>query len=76
LTLALIPVAEAVAMALTNPVTFFQQVRTEVSKITWPTRNETIISSIMVLIFVAIISVFFMVTDQVIAWLVTTLLSF
>jgi preprotein translocase subunit SecE len=63
-------------MALTNPVTFFQQVRTEVSKITWPTRNETVISSIMVLIFVAIISIFFMVTDQIIAWLVTTLLSF
>jgi preprotein translocase subunit SecE len=76
LTLASIQVAEAVAMALTNPVTFFQQVRTEVSKITWPTRNETVISSIMVLIFVAIISIFFMVTDQIIAWLVTTLLSF
>jgi preprotein translocase subunit SecE len=63
-------------MALTNPVTFFQQVRTEVSKITWPTRNETIISSIMVLIFVAIVSVFFLVTDQVISWLITTLLAY
>lgn len=62
-------------MALTNPVTFFQQVRTEVSKITWPTRNETIISSIMVLIFVAIVSVFFLVSDEVIGWLITTLLS-
>jgi preprotein translocase subunit SecE len=63
-------------MALTNPVTFFQQVRTEVSKITWPTRNETIISSIMVLIFVAIVRVFFLVTDQVISWLITTLLAY
>jgi preprotein translocase subunit SecE len=62
-------------MALTNPITFFQQVRTEVSKITWPTRNETIISSIMVLVFVALVSVFFLVCDQVIAWIVTTLLS-
>lgn len=63
-------------MALTNPVTFFQQVRTEVSKITWPTRNETIISSIMVLIFVAIVSIFFLVTDQVISWLITTLMAY
>jgi preprotein translocase subunit SecE len=62
-------------MALTNPVTFLQQVRTEVSKITWPTRNETVISTIMVLVFCVLASVFFLLADQVIAWIVTTLLS-
>ena len=63
-------------MALTNPVTFLQQVRTEVGKITWPTRNETVISTIMVLVFVAVASLFFLVCDQIIGWLVTTALSF
>ncbi|MDR3472149.1 MAG: preprotein translocase subunit SecE [Devosia sp.] len=62
-------------MARTNPITFLQQVRTEVSKITWPTRNETVISTIMVLAFCAIASVFFLLTDQIIAWVVTTVLS-
>ena len=62
-------------MALTNPITFFQQVRTEVSKITWPTRNEVLISTLMVLILVALASVFFLAADQVISWLVQLMLS-
>ncbi len=39
-------------MARTNPFVFLQQVRTEVSKVTWPTRKETVITTIMVLIMV------------------------
>jgi preprotein translocase subunit SecE len=62
-------------MARTNPITFFQQVRTEVGKITWPTRNETMVSTIMVLVFCVAASIFFLVTDQVIAWVVTTVLA-
>src|SRR5690606_41173055 len=34
----------------TNPITFFQQVRAETAKVTWPTRRETVISTIMVVI--------------------------
>jgi len=63
-------------MARTNPITFLQQVRTEVAKITWPTRSETVVSTIMVLAFVVIASLFFLLADQVIAWVVTTVLSF
>lgn len=59
----------------TNPITFLQQVRTEVSKVTWPTRNETLISTVMVLVFCAIASLFFLLADQLIAWLVTTVLA-
>jgi preprotein translocase subunit SecE len=62
-------------MALINPITFLQQVRNEVAKVTWPTRNETVISTIMVLVFCALCSVFFLVADLIIAWLVTTVLS-
>ena len=36
----------------TNPFTFLQQVRSETSKVTWPSRRETVISTIMVLIMV------------------------
>ena len=62
-------------MARTNPVTFLQQVRQEVSKVTWPTRNEVLVSTIMVLILVALASIFFLVADQVISWLVQLMLS-
>ena len=62
-------------MARTNPITFFQQVRQEVSKVTWPGRNEVRISSVMVLVLVALASVFFLLADQVISWLVSLMLS-
>ncbi|UYO00516.1 MAG: preprotein translocase subunit SecE [Devosia sp.] len=62
-------------MARTNPVQFFQQVRSEVSKVTWPGRSEVLISSIMVVVLVILASLFFLLADQVISWLVTLMLS-
>lgn len=62
-------------MARTNPITFLQQVRTEVSKVTWPSRNEVLISTVMVLILVALASVFFLLADQMISFLVQLMLS-
>ncbi|WP_185985285.1 preprotein translocase subunit SecE [Aureimonas mangrovi] len=54
----------------TNPFTFFQQVRTEVSKVTWPSRKETMISTIMVLVMVAFAATFFFVADQILGYVV------
>ena len=51
-------------MAKTNPFEFFQQVRTEVSKVTWPTRRETGITTVMVFIMVVVASLFFLAVDQ------------
>jgi len=62
-------------MARTNPITFFQQVRTEVSKVTWPSRNEVLISTAMVLVLVTAASLFFLVADQLISWAVQWMLS-
>lgn len=62
-------------MARTNPITFFQQVRSEVSKVTWPGRNEVVISTIMVLVLMIFASLFFLAADQVISWLVSLMLS-
>lgn len=52
-------------MARPNPMQFLRQVRQEASKVTWPTRKETVISTIMVFIFVAIMAVFFLIVDQI-----------
>jgi preprotein translocase subunit SecE len=62
-------------MAGANPLKFFQEVRQEAGKITWPTRNETMISTLMVLVMVALASVFFLLADQLISWLVQLMLS-
>lgn len=50
-------------MAKTNPGEFVQQVRREVAKVTWPSRRETMVTTLMVFIFVAIASTFFMIVD-------------
>lgn len=62
-------------MAGANPLKFFQEVRQEASKITWPTRNETLISTVMVLVMVILASVFFLAADQIISWLINLMLS-
>ncbi|WP_421759783.1 preprotein translocase subunit SecE [Devosia sp.] len=62
-------------MAALNPIKFLQEVRTEVGKVTWPSRNETMISTVMVLVMVTIASIFFLAADQIIAWGVQLLLS-
>jgi preprotein translocase subunit SecE len=46
-----------------NPTQFWQEVRAEARKITWPSWKETWITSVMVFIMVAITSVFFLVVD-------------
>ena len=58
----------------TNPFEFFQQVRNEGSKVTWTSRNETMVSTIMVLIMVAIMAVFFFLVDQGLRFSVCTFL--
>jgi preprotein translocase subunit SecE len=51
-------------MAKTSPVEFVQQVRQEVSRVTWPTRKETMVTTAMVFLMVFIAAVFFFVVDQ------------
>ena len=51
------------AMAKTSPVEFVQQVREEARKISWPSRKEVMISTVMVMIMVTMASIFFLVED-------------
>ena len=48
-----------------SPFKFLQEVRAEGDKVTWPTRKETTVTTIMVFVMVAIASVFFLLADQV-----------
>jgi preprotein translocase subunit SecE len=62
-------------MAKVSPFKFMQEVRQEASKITWPSRRETVITTIMVFVMGALASVFFLLADQVIRIVVTFLLG-
>jgi preprotein translocase subunit SecE len=50
-------------MATTNPLQFIQQVRAEVAKVSWPTRREVMLTSIMVFIMAALTATFFSLID-------------
>lgn len=50
-------------MATVNPLRFIQQVRSEVSKVVWPTRRETVLTTIMVFSLSALMAIFFFVVD-------------
>jgi preprotein translocase subunit SecE len=63
-------------MAKTNPFEFFQQVRNETAKVTWPSRRETLITTVMVFVFTAVASIYFLIVDWVIRTGMSTLLSF
>ncbi|MBP0578632.1 preprotein translocase subunit SecE [Labrys sp. LIt4] len=50
-------------MAKTTPMEFLRQVRNETNKVTWPTRRETMITALMVVIFTVLMAIFFAVAD-------------
>lgn len=63
-------------MAKTSPGEFVRQVRQETAKVTWPTRKETMVTTIMVLIMTTLLSLFFVGVDQILGRFVRFLLSF
>ncbi len=50
-----------------NPFTFLQQVRSETRKVTWPSRRETMISTVMVIAMAFLAAIFFFLSDQLLA---------
>jgi preprotein translocase subunit SecE len=60
---------------MANPFEFLQQVRAEGSKITWPTRRETMITTGLVVLMVFVASLFFIAVDQTIRIAVRFIMS-
>jgi preprotein translocase subunit SecE len=63
-------------MAKTTPQEFIRQVRQETSKVTWPTRKETAVTTGMVFVMVTVMAVFFFFVDQILAYGVKLILGF
>ena len=57
-----------------NPIKFIQEVKQEAFKVTWPTGKETIQGSLMVVAMAIIASIFFLLLDQVLKFLLEILL--
>ena len=62
-------------MARISPVEFFDQVKTETKKIVWPSRRETIMTGVMVMIMTTMLGLFFILIDSGFDMLVRFLLS-
>ncbi len=54
-------------MAKLDPVGFVREVRQEVSRVTWPSRKETLVTTGLVLALSALAALFFMLVDWIIA---------
>ncbi len=62
-------------MAKANLFKFMQEVRDETQKVTWPSRRETAITTLMVFVMVFLASVFFFFADQFLRLIVTWVLG-
>ena len=62
-------------MAKLTPIKFFKQVRSETQKVSWPTRKETMQSTIAVFVMVVVASLFLFAADQVLAWIIKMILN-
>jgi preprotein translocase subunit SecE len=62
-------------VAKVSPGEFIRQVRSETSKVVWPTRQETFRTTIMVLIMTGLLGLFFLATDSLFSAIVQFLLK-
>lgn len=62
-------------MAKVNPGQFVREVRQETEKVTWPTRKETMITTLVVFLMVFAAALFFLLVDQVLGSLVEFVLG-
>ena len=63
-------------MAMTNPLQFIQQVRSEVAKVVWPTRREVFLTTVMVFIMATLTAIFYALVDLLIRTGLTGVLGF
>ena len=58
-----------------SPALFVRQVRQELQKVTWPTRRDTFISSLIVILLIFLFSLFFLLSDQIWSFLIKKIIE-
>lgn len=59
----------------TTPIEFVNQVKSETKKVTWPSRQETLVSMLAVFIMVTLAAIFLYFADQIIAWAIRLIMG-
>lgn len=62
-------------MAKTTPLEFIRQVQAETKKVVWPSRRETVMTAVMVVLMTTLLGVFFFTTDSIFEAIVKMLLT-
>ena len=58
-----------------NPLKFFQDVKQEAFRVTWPTKKETMMGAVMVFALASIAAIFFLILDQILRFLLNLILT-
>ena len=58
-----------------NPIKFIQEVKQEAFKVTWPTGKETLQGALMVFAMAVVMSLFFLILDQILRFLLNLVLT-
>ena len=58
-----------------NPLKFIQSVKQEAFKVTWPTKKEVLIGSLMVFVLASLAAIFFLLLDQIYRFLLALILT-
>ena len=70
-----IPSAPAKIYIMKNPLKFFQEVKQEAFRITWPTKKDTMMGALMVFALSSIAAIFFLLLDQILRFLLNFILT-
>ena len=70
-----IPSAPAKKKIMKNPLKFFQEVKQEAFRITWPTKKDTMMGALMVFALSSIAAIFFLLLDQILRFLLNFILT-
>ncbi len=58
-----------------NPLKFFQEVKQEAFRVTWPTKKDTVTGALMVFVLASLAAVFFLILDQILKFLLDLILT-
>ena len=70
-----IPSAPAKIKIMRNPLKFFQEVKQEAFRVTWPTKKDTVTGSLMVFVLASLAAVFFLLLDQILKFFLDLILT-
>ena len=57
-------------------ITFFEQVKQEISKVVWSTKRETVSSAVMIAVFSVLSAIFFFLVDRFFMWIMSFIFNF